>query len=48
VICGAYFAFDTLVRDAALRGVLHPLVASYAPTVLFMAVGAVLFDRLPT
>jgi lipopolysaccharide export system permease protein len=47
-ICAAYFAVDTLTRDAAVRGALHPIVAAWTPVVLFAGVGAVLFDGLKT
>jgi lipopolysaccharide export system permease protein len=48
LLCAGYFVVDTLTRDAAVRGVLHPLVAAWSPVVLFLGVGAVVFDGMRT
>jgi lipopolysaccharide export system permease protein len=48
VICAAYFAVDTLLRDAAMRGALHPVIAAWTPVVIFAGIGAALFDGLKT
>jgi lipopolysaccharide export system permease protein len=48
VICAAYFTADTLLSDVALRGEIHPIVAAWAPVVIFAGIGAALFDGIST
>lgn len=47
-LCALYFAVDLALTDLGGRGVLGPLLGSWAPAVLFGSLGIVLFDGMRT
>ncbi|HET6204700.1 MAG TPA: LptF/LptG family permease [Planctomycetota bacterium] len=47
-LCVVYFAVDLALADLGGRGVLGPLLGSWAPLVLFGSLGIVLFDGMRT
>ncbi len=48
LICGAYLLTDLTCQSLGLRGYVQPVVAAWAPTILFGSLGVVLFGSLKT
>lgn len=46
-LCGAYAMFDMICQSLGTRG-LHPVVAAWSPTIVFGALGVVLFGSMKT
>lgn len=47
-VCAAYLVADLTCQNAGFRGWLHPLVAAWAPTIVFGSLGAVFFSGMKT
>jgi lipopolysaccharide export system permease protein len=48
LLCVFFFGFDFVFRNLGIQGDLDPLVASWAPVILFGSVGVVLYDSIAT
>jgi lipopolysaccharide export system permease protein len=48
VVCVAYLLFDLTCQNLGYGGHLHPVVAAWSPTILFGALGVVLFSGVRT
>ena len=48
LLCVFFFGFDFVFRNLGIQGDLDPLVASWAPLILFGSVGVVLYDSIAT
>jgi lipopolysaccharide export system permease protein len=47
-LCGAYMLFDLVCQSLGQHGHVHPIVAAWSPTILFGALGIVLFGSTKT
>ena len=47
-VCAVYLVFDLACQNAGFRGWLHPLVAAWAPTLVFGSFGLVFFAGMRT
>ena len=48
VICGAYFAFDAMMRNLGEKENLHPVLAAWFAVIFFGSLGVVLLDSVKT
>jgi lipopolysaccharide export system permease protein len=48
LICGAYFAFDAVMRNVGEKNVLHPVLAAWFGVIFFGSLGVVLIDSVKT
>lgn len=48
VICGAYFAFDAMMRNMGEKSVIHPVLAAWFGIIFFGSLGVVLSDSIKT
>ncbi|MFQ5505143.1 MAG: LptF/LptG family permease [Planctomycetota bacterium] len=48
LVCGAYLVIDLISRNLGEKGIVHPVVATWFPTVLFGSLGVVMFDTVRT
>ncbi|HZN40316.1 MAG TPA: LptF/LptG family permease [Planctomycetota bacterium] len=47
-VCGAYMLMDLVCQSLGQRGLVHPIVAAWSPTIVFGALGIVLFGSTKT
>jgi lipopolysaccharide export system permease protein len=47
-LCGLYALFDLVCQSLCQRGGMHPVVAAWSPTIVFGALGAVLYGGMKT
>jgi lipopolysaccharide export system permease protein len=47
-LCAAYMIFDLVCQSAGQRGMIHPVVAAWSPTIVFGSLGVVLFGSMKT
>ena len=48
VVCGGYMLMDLVCQSLGGRGLVHPIVAAWSPTIVFGALGIVLFGSTKT
>ena len=47
-VCGGYMLMDLVCQSLGQRGLVHPIVAAWSPTIVFGALGIVLFGSTKT